>query len=188
MNSNGNQVGILSEADLQREGFGAERHHSWWTESVMPASKLAQEFAKAHGKKVSEVMSTKVISASEDTPLSEISALLERHRIMIGSLSISDRWSWSNLTPDISWPCRAPAGAIAETVKRLWSGCGTLILMQTIDVPSSIIASIANCVFTTDVDGCQRGRFYCRLSDRRSSVHANTAQHNERGWCNSRFP
>jgi CBS-domain-containing membrane protein len=50
-------------------------------EALMPASKLAQEFAKAHGKKVGEVMSTDVVTASEDTPVSEIAALLERHRI-----------------------------------------------------------------------------------------------------------
>ncbi|MGA6965240.1 MAG: CBS domain-containing protein, partial [Xanthobacteraceae bacterium] len=53
----------------------------WWVEAPMPASKLAEEFAKAHGKKVSEVMSTQVITASEDAPVSEIAALLERHRI-----------------------------------------------------------------------------------------------------------
>jgi CBS domain-containing protein len=82
VDSNGNLVGILSEADLlEREELGAEHYHPWWMESVMPASKLAEEFAKAHGKKVSEVMSANVISASEVTPVSEIAALLERHRI-----------------------------------------------------------------------------------------------------------
>jgi len=77
-----NLIGILSEADLlEREELGAEHHHPWWVETVMPASRLADEFAKAHGKKVSELMSTDVITASEDTPVSEIAALLERHRI-----------------------------------------------------------------------------------------------------------
>ncbi len=47
----------------------------------MPASELAEEFAKAHGKKVSELMSTDVIAAEDDTPVSEIAMLLERHRI-----------------------------------------------------------------------------------------------------------
>ncbi len=78
----GNLVGILSEADfLERGELGAEHHHPWWVETLMPASKLAEEFAKAHGKKVSELMSTDVISASEDTPVSEIAALLEHYRI-----------------------------------------------------------------------------------------------------------
>jgi CBS domain-containing protein len=77
-----NLIGILSEADLlEREELGAEFHHPWWIETLMPASTLAEEFAKAHGKKVSEVMSTDVITVSEETPVSEIAALLERHRI-----------------------------------------------------------------------------------------------------------
>jgi len=82
LNGDDNLIGILSEADLlEREEIGAEHHHPWWIETLMPASKLAEEFAKAHGKKVSEVMSTNVITASEDTQVSEIAALLERHRI-----------------------------------------------------------------------------------------------------------
>jgi CBS domain-containing protein len=76
----GKLVGILSEADLLPREENEPRH-PWWVEALMPASKLAHEFAKAHGKKVSEVMSTQVITASEDAPLSKIAALLERHRI-----------------------------------------------------------------------------------------------------------
>ena len=74
-------VGILSEADLIARAEDDEHRYPWWIEALIPASKLAQEFAKVHGKKVSEVMSTNVVSASEDTPVSEIAALLERHRI-----------------------------------------------------------------------------------------------------------
>ena len=82
VNPDGSLIGILSEADLlEREELGAEHHYPWWIESLMPASKLAERFAKAHGKRVSEVMSTNVIFASEDTPVSEIAALLETHRI-----------------------------------------------------------------------------------------------------------
>lgn len=75
-------IGILSEADLlERQELGAEHRHPWWIETLMPASTLAKEFAKAHGKKVSEVMSTDVITAGADAPVAEIAALLERHRI-----------------------------------------------------------------------------------------------------------
>jgi CBS domain-containing protein len=82
VNPDDSLIGILSEADLlEREELGAEHHYPWWIESLMPASKLAERFAKAHGKRVSEVMSTNVIFASEDTPVSEIAALLETHRI-----------------------------------------------------------------------------------------------------------
>ena len=77
-----NVVGIISEADLlQRPEIGTEKRRPWWIEAVTPASTLAEEFAKSHGRRVEEVMSANVISASEDTPLGEIAALLERHRI-----------------------------------------------------------------------------------------------------------
>ena len=81
VDADGKLVGILSEADLLARVEGDEHRHPWWMEALMPASKLAHEFAKVHGKKVSEVMSTDVVSATEDTPVSEIAALLERHRI-----------------------------------------------------------------------------------------------------------
>jgi len=45
------------------------------------ATTLAEEFAKSHGKKVSEVMTKGVVSATEDTPLAEIATLFERQRI-----------------------------------------------------------------------------------------------------------
>ena len=79
--ADGKLVGILSEADLLPRVEDDEHQHPWWVEALMPASKLAHEFAKAHGKKVSEVMSTDVVTATEDTPVSEIATLLERHRI-----------------------------------------------------------------------------------------------------------
>lgn len=77
-----NLIGIISEADLvHRVELGTEKHRPWWLEAVTGAAALAEDFAKSHGKKVGEVMTTKVVSASEDTPLSEIAALLERKRI-----------------------------------------------------------------------------------------------------------
>src|SRR5271166_3108841 len=78
----GNLVGMLSEADLiHRVEIGTERHRPWWLEAVTGASTLAEEFAKSHGKKVSEIMTSGAISVSEDTPLSEIATLFERKRI-----------------------------------------------------------------------------------------------------------
>ncbi len=75
-------VGIISEADLlHRTELGTETHRPWWLEAVTPASTLAEEFAKSHGKKVSELMTEKVITASEDDSLADIAMLLERHRI-----------------------------------------------------------------------------------------------------------
>ena len=41
----------------------------------------AAEFAKSHARKVADVMTRRVITASSDTPVSEIAALLERNNI-----------------------------------------------------------------------------------------------------------
>jgi CBS domain-containing protein len=77
----GHVIGILSEADfLEHEEFdGAKRHV--WLEAFTPSHTLAHHYTKAHGRKVSELMSTDVISVAEDTPVGEIAARLERHRI-----------------------------------------------------------------------------------------------------------
>ena len=78
----GKLLGVLSEADLiHRVEIGTEKHRPWWLEAVTGASTLATEFAKSHGKKVGEVMTSGAIMVSEDTPLSEIAALFERKRI-----------------------------------------------------------------------------------------------------------
>ena len=78
----GRLVGIVSEGDLMnREEISTEIHHPWWIEAVTPGATLAAEFAKSHGKRVEEVMSENVITATEDTSLSDIAALLERNRI-----------------------------------------------------------------------------------------------------------
>jgi CBS domain-containing protein len=82
VDDDGTVVGVISEADLiQRAEGDTVRHRPWWLEAVTPASTLAEEFAKSHGRRVEELMSTEVVSAEEDAPLAEIAALLEKHRI-----------------------------------------------------------------------------------------------------------
>jgi CBS domain-containing protein len=78
----GQLVGIISEADLlRREEIGTEVRRPRWMEAMTPATTLAAEFARARGKQVKELMSEDVITATEDTALAEIAAVLERRRI-----------------------------------------------------------------------------------------------------------
>jgi CBS domain-containing protein len=78
----GKLLGILSEADLMhRVEIGTEKRRPWWQEAVTGAGTLAEEFAKSHGKKVGEIMTSEVVAVSEETPLSEIATLFERKRI-----------------------------------------------------------------------------------------------------------
>ena len=82
VDDDGRVIGVISEADLvHREEIGTEKHRPWWLEALTPASTLAEDFAKSHGRRIDEIMSTKVVSASEETPLGEIATLLEKHRI-----------------------------------------------------------------------------------------------------------
>jgi CBS domain-containing protein len=75
-------IGIISEGDLVRRAeTGTERKPSWWLSFVSGADQLAQNFVKAHGTKVSDVMTRDVIVARPETPLSEVARLLEDNRI-----------------------------------------------------------------------------------------------------------
>ncbi len=75
-------LGVLSEGDLlHREEDGTLRRRPWWVEALTPSSALALDYAKSHGRRVAEVMSAKVISAREDTPLWELANILEKNRI-----------------------------------------------------------------------------------------------------------
>jgi CBS-domain-containing membrane protein len=83
VDAQGGLVGIISEADLMhRTEIGTEKpRRSWLVESLTAASTLAEDFAKSHGKTISEIMTTDVVTASEDDSLAEIASLFERHRI-----------------------------------------------------------------------------------------------------------
>ena len=78
----GRVIGILSEADLiRRDDLGTEKKRSSWIEAFTPSHTLAADYTKAHGRKVYELMSTDVVSASEGASLADIATLLEKHRI-----------------------------------------------------------------------------------------------------------
>jgi CBS domain-containing protein len=78
----GELVGIISEGDLlHRVEAGTERRRSWWLRAFTEANTLATEYVKAHGRKVSDVMTHSVITAAPETPLHEVATLLEKNAI-----------------------------------------------------------------------------------------------------------
>jgi CBS domain-containing protein len=82
LDDDGRLAGIVSEGDLlHRTESGTERHRSWWLQALTGSGTLAEEFVKAHAHRVADVMTTDVITASPDTPLHEIAALLEKNMI-----------------------------------------------------------------------------------------------------------
>jgi len=78
----GGLVGIVSEGDLMRRPeAGTERRHSWWLGLLASSEGMASEYIKSHSHKVVDVMTRRVVTATPDTPVSEIAALLEKHGI-----------------------------------------------------------------------------------------------------------
>ncbi len=79
----GKLIGLVSESDLMRRAdLGTERHRAWWLAALFAEEDaLAHEYVKAHSHKVADVMTKRVITATPDTPLGEIAALLEKHSI-----------------------------------------------------------------------------------------------------------
>lgn len=80
--SDGRLVGIVTEGDfLRRAETGTERHRPGWLEFLLGPGRLAEDYAHSHGRKVEEVMTSEPSSVSEDTPVEEIVALMERKHI-----------------------------------------------------------------------------------------------------------
>jgi CBS-domain-containing membrane protein len=78
----GKLAGIVTESDLMhRVEAGTERRHSWWLEAFQGNWTLAADYVKSHSAKVADVMTHEVVTASPETPLHEIAALLESHQI-----------------------------------------------------------------------------------------------------------
>ncbi|RDJ99771.1 CBS domain-containing protein [Paraburkholderia lacunae] len=75
-------IGMISEGDLlHREELGTDqRRRSWWLD-LFSSSNDARDYIKTHALKVQDVMTTRVISVDEDTPLSEVANILETRRI-----------------------------------------------------------------------------------------------------------
>lgn len=78
----GNLVGVVTEGDfLRRAETGTKFTPPRWLEFLMGPGPMARDYVKAHGRKVSEVMTRDVKTVDEDTQLSDVVALMERYRI-----------------------------------------------------------------------------------------------------------
>jgi CBS domain-containing protein len=82
VNADGKIVGIVSEGDLiNRPETKASHRKSWWLEALTSKETLAADYVKSHSRKVTDVMTHNVITASPETSVSDVAALLERNRI-----------------------------------------------------------------------------------------------------------
>jgi CBS domain-containing protein len=80
--NDGRLVGILSEGDFLRRGeLGTERKRSRWLEFLVSPGKAADEYVRANGRRVEEVMSQDVVTASPAASLAEVVELMTRHHV-----------------------------------------------------------------------------------------------------------
>jgi CBS domain-containing protein len=78
----GNVLGIVSEADLiHRAEIETAPRKSWLLRLLDSEATSARDYVASHARKVSDVMTSEVISASDDATLGELVALIEKHRV-----------------------------------------------------------------------------------------------------------
>jgi CBS-domain-containing membrane protein len=78
----GAMVGIVSEGDLINRTESETAHRrSWWLDALTSKEVLAAAYIKSHSRKVADVMTRDVITASPETSVAEIAAILEKNGI-----------------------------------------------------------------------------------------------------------
>jgi len=82
IDAEGKLVGMVTEGDfLRRIEMHTEAPRRRWLELLLGPGSDAAEYARSHGNTVRDVMSSKVVTVSKDTPLSEVVRLMEEHAI-----------------------------------------------------------------------------------------------------------
>jgi CBS domain-containing protein len=74
--------GMITEGDfLRRSETGTARKRSRFVEILLGPGRLAEDYTRASGRKVGEVMTRDVYTVPEDAPLEQVVHLMERHRV-----------------------------------------------------------------------------------------------------------
>jgi len=80
--SDGAVLGIITESDLLRRAeTGTENRHARWASLLIAPGRLAQEYVRAHGCKVAEVMTERVFIVTPETPFADLVALMETKHV-----------------------------------------------------------------------------------------------------------
>ena len=141
-------LGMVSEGDLvRRKELRTQKRRSWWLERLTSGDTLASDYTKSHTRDVRDVMSTPVISVSEDTSLADIADILEEHRIkrvpvvkdgtLVGIVSRGD------LVRELAASARSPAVAGDKSIRKM--------LLQRLKAQPWANASSLNFVVTSGI-------------------------------------
>lgn len=78
----GELVGIVTERDLlRRREIGTQRKRPRWLEFILGPGRQAAEYVQTAGRRVDEIMTRGVQTVTEDTPLADVVAIMEKHHI-----------------------------------------------------------------------------------------------------------
>jgi CBS domain-containing protein len=75
-------IGMVTEGDfLRRSEIGTERRRPRWLEFVLGPGRMAEDYVRAAGRKVEDVMTRDPVAVSEDDDLQTMVELMERRRV-----------------------------------------------------------------------------------------------------------
>lgn len=78
----GELIGIVTEGDFLRRGeLGTQRRRSKWLQFIVGPGRLAEEYVRAAGRKVHEVMTTNPVTVGENDSLEKVVELMERRHL-----------------------------------------------------------------------------------------------------------
>lgn len=82
VDADGKIVGIVSEGDLiHRHESDTDHTGHWWQAITETSEEAARAYTRTHGRLARDVMTAGVVTVPPDAPLSEVVALLDKHRI-----------------------------------------------------------------------------------------------------------
>jgi len=80
--TDGQLVGMLTEGDLlRRVETGTEGDRPGWLTSFLLPGREAEKYVLTHGRRVGELMTSRVVAVAPETPLQEVVALMQRHHV-----------------------------------------------------------------------------------------------------------
>jgi CBS domain-containing protein len=75
-------AGVITEGDLlRRDELGTERDRPWWLRLLVSPARQAEDFTRANGRYVRDVMTEDVLSVPQDAQLEQVVATMEKNRI-----------------------------------------------------------------------------------------------------------
>lgn len=83
VDSSGALVGMLTEGDLLKrvETGTAGRHRAGWLDVVLGSGRGASDYVRTHSRYVEDLMSRKLVTATEGTSLEDVVALMEKRHV-----------------------------------------------------------------------------------------------------------